>query len=229
MKFAREDDFLDAAVDTILPLYQLASASNSTGSAGLLLSATINAGSLMAKEGKLWLERIYRRLGGAVFHPSSLLCGSRSRHPSRDFFPRGEAPPKHRWFCEAFFFVPQDREGRSRVAAVRETGEGIFHCCEWAAGRRGRHLLQAYLEWSQGVPHRQRGKAIVAKVQFEEWPPHSLFPLWRVEQTWTSTAPLICCRKLTWPQCASLVRVWSSMTTGRIIHELHGFQVPAGQ
>ena len=63
MKFAREDDFLDAAVDTILPLYQLASASNSTGSAGLLLSATINAGSRMEKEGKLWLERIYRRLG----------------------------------------------------------------------------------------------------------------------------------------------------------------------
>ena len=145
--------------------------------------------------------------GGAVFHPSSLPCGSRSRHSLTRFFPSWWGASETQMVLWSLFFVPQDREGRRRVAVVRETGEGIFHCGEWAAGRRGRHLLQAYLEWSQGVPHRQRRKAIVAKVQFEEWPPHSLFPLWRVEQTWTSTALLICCRKLTWQQCASLVRV----------------------
>ena len=166
VKFAREDDFLDAAVDTILPLYQLASASNSTGSAGLLLSATINAGSLMAKEGKLWLERIYRRLGGACSIRRPYYAEVVRDIPHEIFSLVARRLRNTDGFVKPFFFVPQDREGRSRVAAVRETGEGIFHCCEWAAGRRGRHLLQAYLEWSQGVPHRRRRKEIVAKVQF---------------------------------------------------------------
>ena len=85
--------------------------------------------------------------GGSVFHPSSLLCGSRSRHPSRDLFPRGEAPPK--WFCEAFFsFHKTVRLEVVSLLCVRLAKE-FLRCGEWAAGRRGRHLLQAYLEWSQ--------------------------------------------------------------------------------
>ena len=151
VKFAREDDFLDAAVD--LPLYQLASASNSTGSAGLLLSATINAGSLIAKEGKLWLERIYRRLGGGGGGACSIrrpYCAEVVRDIPHEFFSLVVRRLRNTdGSVKPFFFVPQDREGRSRVAVVRETGEGIFRCGEWAAGRIGRHLLLAYLEWSQ--------------------------------------------------------------------------------
>ena len=173
--------------------------------------------------------------GGSVFHPSSLLCGSRSRHPSRDLFPRGEAPPKHRWFCEAFFsFHKTVRLEVVSLLCVRLAKE--FFAV--VSGLPDEEVVTYFRRTLSGLKTGHKvslivndEKQLLLKYNFRSGHLNLCFHYgeWDKLGNPQHHYSVICCRTLTWQQCASLVRVWSSMMTGRIIHELHGFQVPAGQ
>ena len=214
VKFAREDDFLDAAVDTILPLYQLASASNSTGSAGLLLSATINAGSLMAKEGKLWLDRIYRRLGGPcsirrpyyaevvrdIPHEIFSLVVRRFRNTDGFVKPFFSFHKNVRVEVVSLLCVRLAKEFFAVVSGLPDE-EVVTYFRRTLSGLKTGHKVFLIVndEKQLLLKYNFRSGHLNLCFHYGEWdklgnPQHHY--------------SVICCRTLTWQQCASLVRVW---------------------
>ena len=64
IELGKEEDFLDSVVDAIVPLFELANASDGCSPGFFLRKAPIHAGPVLMKESRHWLERIHRRLAG---------------------------------------------------------------------------------------------------------------------------------------------------------------------
>ena len=77
IELGKEEDFLDSVVDAIVPLFELASASDGCSPVFLLRKAPIHAGHVLMKESRLWLERIHRRLAKTVLHSFSSMSGAK--------------------------------------------------------------------------------------------------------------------------------------------------------